>query len=382
MKVSPLLDRFFSERSFSLAVKTAVFSGSVFLFLLFTIVYLNGLVAPAEARLVAFFFYVIVFFTTYICGFKPGIILTVLSSFLVIFIFAPGVTSFSRFTPAELELFPFLAIYFLIAITVDWFRNNYEDLKRQNARNQELYEQAKNLDKLALAGEIAAGITHEIRNPLTVVHGYVQLLSLKASADESRQEIYSLILDEINRTNEIISDFLRLSRPAKPDKTMVQLNEVAGGAASLIYGEALRSNVNINLQLDPDLPETALDREQMMQILLNLSANAIQAMPDGGTLSVATSYNKRNNQVEAAISDSGHGIPRELLEKIFSPFYTTRESGTGLGLAITHSIVLAHGGQITVESQPGAGSCFRLYFPVRQDCAGEEIEIWSSSPGL
>jgi signal transduction histidine kinase len=369
-----ILNRFFSERSFPISVKTGVFLSSLFLYLFFALIYMNNLISPAEAKLSAYFFYVIIFFTTFVCGFMPGILLTAASSFLVISIFIPSGATFASYSPANLEVFPFLALYFLIVIIVDWFRKNFEDLKTQSELNRELYEQAKNLDKLALAGEIAAGIAHEIRNPLTVVNGYIQLLTLRGEGKrEECQEIYSVIQEEIKRTNQILSDFLLLSRPAKPNKTMVQLNKVIETTSSLIYGEALRNKVVVNTSPDPDLPETCLDREQMVQVLLNLCSNAIQAMPDGGSLSVKTSYNRKKERVDVEVSDTGHGISQGLAGKIFMPFFTTRENGTGLGLAITQGIVLAHGGEISVVSEPGCGSSFRFYIPLYNNCnkAGE-----------
>ncbi len=368
MGIITVFDTFYNERSFPFSLKAGVFFSSLFIYMFFAFFYLNGSISPEEARLTAYSFFIIIFCVTFFCGFKAGILLTVLSSLLVIRIFIPQNTPFHSLSPRELEGFPFLALYFLVAVTVDWFRNNYEDLKKQNERNRQLYEQAQQLDKLALAGEIAAGIAHEIRNPLTVVHGYVQLLALKKIEEGNRQEIFSLILDEIMRTNKILNDFLHLSRPAKPNRTIINLQQVVGAATSLISGEALRNNVTIHSEADPHLPSICLDREQIMQVLLNLLTNAIQAMPDGGTLSVVCVYNRGKKQVELTISDNGHGIAEDLLSQIFTPFFTTRENGTGLGLAITQSIVLAHDGGISVESKPGEGSRFLLSFPVDQEC--------------
>jgi signal transduction histidine kinase len=282
----------------------------------------------------------------------------------------PDSLLFIRFTVLDFEVFSFFTIYFLIAITVDWFRDNIEKLQRKITENEQLHEQARHMEKLALAGEIAAGIAHEIRNPLTVVQGYIQLMGQKSREQNSEfGEIYALVLEEIRRSNQIISDFLRFSRPARPQRTLVQLNDLIEAASSLLFGEASQRNVHIYTYPDPELPDTCLDKDQLMQVLLNLFSNALQSMPGGGSLSVFTSFDRAANTLSVQISDSGIGIPADMLEKIFTPFFTTRENGTGLGLPITQSIVQAHRGQIKVESIPGQGTRFILIFPVVQDCA-------------
>ncbi len=363
-----LLETFFGERSFHPGLKLAVFILALLFFATIAAVYFFGLLARQEARLLTYFFFIVIFAVTYYCGFKPGIVLTIASSFLVVFFFIPAGTTFTNLTPGELELFPFLALYFLTAIATDWLRENYENVERQMARNKELYEQAKNIEKLALAGEIAAGIAHEIRNPLTVVQGYLQILRRNAQD----REIFDILIEEIKRTNQIVSDFLKFSRPSRPDLAAVCLNNLAETAVTLIAGEAARSNVTVVLHKDPGVPLLEVDREQLIQALLNLCVNGIQAMPRGGTLTIATGLSPDGSKVEVTVSDTGDGIPRELMPKIFAPFFTTREHGTGLGLSISQAVVNAHGGHISVESKPGQGSRFTLCFPAGNQLPGKQ----------
>lgn len=368
MKIRDLPRCFFSERSFPLYLKSIVFSTSLVFYLFIVLAFHGELLSPAEARLTLYLFYMVIFLNSFFCGFIPGIVFSALSSFLAITVIVPQNLVFKKITVLDFEVFSFLTIYFLIAITVDWFRDNIEKLQRKIAENEQLHEQTRHMEKLAMAGEIAAGIAHEIRNPLTVVQGYIQLMGQKSRGCEY-EEIYALVLEEIRRANQIISDFLRFSRPARPQRTLIQLNDLIEAASSLLFGEASQRNVHIYTYPDPELPDTCLDKDQLMQVLLNLFSNALQSMPGGGSLSVFTSFDRAANTLAVQISDSGIGIPADILEKIFTPFFTTRENGTGLGLPITQSIVQAHRGQINVESIPGQGTRFILNFPVVQDCA-------------
>jgi signal transduction histidine kinase len=276
----------------------------------------------------------------------------------------PGTMMYENFSVTKLEIFPFIAVYFLIAITVDWFRENIEALRRQLVENEELHAQTRRMEKLALAGEIAAGITHEIRNPLTVIQGYVQLLEQNCDGESGERDVYQLVLDEIKRTNQIITEFLRFSQPDTPKKKSAQLNDVIDAAVSLIYGEAVRKNIEVYFYPAYGLPQFCLDRDQFIQVFLNLFTNAIQAMPDGGTLSVSAIWKEKEKTAVVCVNDSGQGITPEALGKVFTPFFTTKDAGTGLGLSISQNIILAHQGVIEVESIVGQGTRFTICIPV------------------
>lgn len=359
-----LVNHFFTERSFPLPFKIIVFIASCITYLTLLSFYRTGFISHDEGRLILYFFYVLIFCATFFSGFAPGIVLAILSSTYAVKILIPTNNMFDAISAKNLEVFPFIAVYFLIAITVDWFRENIEALRKQLVENEELHAQTRRMEKLALAGEIAAGITHEIRNPLTVIQGYVQLLEQNCDGEGGDRDVYQLVLDEIKRTNQIISDFLRFSRPDTPKKAPAQLNDVIDTAVSLIYGEAVRKGIQVFFYPAYGLPQFCLDRDQLIQVFLNLFTNAIQAMPDGGTLSVSTIWKEKEKTAVVHVNDSGQGIGAEALGKVFTPFFTTKDAGTGLGLAISQNIIFFHQGAIEVESIVGQGTRFTICIPV------------------
>lgn len=359
-----LIQRFFSDRSFPTSVKVPVYLLTMLFLTAAFFVYRAQWLRYEEWRLILYAFHLLIFATTYFCGFLPGLSYALLSSTLAALVLSQGVRGLETFTVGDLEIFPFLTFYFLVALAVDWFRQNIEQLQEQMEENRRLQEQARHMEKLALAGEIAAGIAHEIRNPLTVIQGYLQFIAGKCQKQCNSEESFEMLQQELKRANQIISDFLRFSRPDKPRKVLSQLNEIIETAASLLYGESLRTGVQILLYPAPDLPQVSLDRDQLIQVFLNLFSNAIQAMPDGGTVSVYTAYDKNTELITVRTTDSGIGMSKDTVERVFSPFYTTKDDGTGLGLAITQSIILAHGGRIGVDSSPGEGTSFTIVLPV------------------
>ena len=245
--------------------------------------------------------------------------------------------------------------------------------------NSRLYERMKERDRLAALGEMAAGLAHEIRNPLGAIKGAAQYLD-PASLREGDAEILQIIVEEVNRLDGVVAQFLDYSRPMGPGATekltSTDLNDVLARTAKLIES-SLPPNVRLELSLEPDLPRILGDAEQLKQVFINLALNAVQAMPDGGRLTVRTRRPRQPlelglsdaspryaaDQVEVRFADTGAGIPEEAKDRIFIPFYTTKSKGTGLGLAISQRIVKAHGGNIDVQSRLGEGSEFILRFP-------------------
>ncbi|MCL5982745.1 MAG: ATP-binding protein [Firmicutes bacterium] len=369
MKIIRYLKRLGNERSFPLALQMIVLLAAVTSLAVLYLFYRDNTLDGGGARVMLYFCFVLIFMSSFFNSFFAGIAVATVSSLLAVAVLLPPTAASSSLETATFYIFPFIGLFFLTAIITDWFSNSTERLRRQILENERLHQQAKHMEKLSLAGEIAAGIAHEIRNPLTVIKGYIQVLQ-KSSADDSyTREIYGLILEEAQRTNEIISNFLCFSRPDQPQKTMVQINELIENATTLLYGEALRKNVQLSFYPATDLPLLCLDKDQMMQVFLNLSSNALQAMPQGGSLSILTLLDKKEHQVLIYVSDTGHGIAPTNLEKIFTPFFTTREEGTGLGLSISQNIIAAHHGQIKAESIPGQGSRFTISLPLTTDGA-------------
>ena len=359
-----LMKHFFAERSFSPLVKISVFLATlIFSFIFIYLIFLNHF-STAEARLILYIFYLIIFYGTFFCGFWPGFLLATICSIPAIKVIGANFLQHGFITVSDMEILPFVAFYYLVAIAVDWFRVIIERLKSQLEENKRLNEQTRQMEKLVLAGEIAAGIAHEIRNPLTVVQGYIQLQAAKHKHEQNESATYALILSELKRANQIISEFLNFSRPHQPSKKPIQLTEIIKTTISLMSAESQVRNIEILLQ-SKELPFINADPGQMIQVFMNLFTNAMQAMPDGGKITVETGYSKEEDQIIIHIHDTGHGIPQESLERIFTPFFTTKDHGTGLGLWMTQAIILAHGGLIDVTSSQ-QGTTFTVVLPVEQ----------------
>jgi signal transduction histidine kinase len=213
--------------------------------------------------------------------------------------------------------------------------------------------------KLSSLGEISAGIAHELRNPMGVIAGYIKLLTKKA--DNSLKLTVDAISKEVVVMDRIISDFLSFTRPVELTISDIDLKAIIENCTTTI----INKRIDIKLRLDMNgLPVIKGDEVLLRQAFTNLIQNAVEAMPQGGELTVkaSPSAGSSGDFLDVSISDTGHGITENIKEKIFIPFFTTKESGTGLGLAIVHNIVVAHGGNISVDSSD-KGTTFRIRFP-------------------
>lgn len=222
-----------------------------------------------------------------------------------------------------------------------------------------LRQEMNNLDRLNLIGQMAAGVAHEIRNPLTAVKGYLQFLQKKVPEDIIEQ--FQIVLMELGHVEALITDFLSLARNKATEKRIANLNTITTEVVSLIQPEAIKRDLLLLINLSEEVTDQLLDAKQIRQVILNLSQNAFDAMDKHGVLRIQTMATDGTNTL--LISDTGHGIPKEKLRRIFEPFYTTRETGTGLGLAICENMIKEHGGSIEVSSDPGKGTCFKITFP-------------------
>lgn len=219
-------------------------------------------------------------------------------------------------------------------------------------------EKMARLDRLNLIGEMAASIGHEVRNPMTTVRGFLQYLGKKESLSTYRSQ-FMLMVDELDRANSIITEFLSLAKNKRMDFKELDLNQVIGDVMPLIEVDALRYNCTIRQSLQK-IPLFLADESSMRQLLLNLVRNAIEAMPQGGDIELCTKCQK--SQVLLIIRDQGNGIAPDILEKLGTPFFTTKEKGTGLGLAVCYRIVQRHNAVIQVESEVNKGTCFTISF--------------------
>ena len=246
-------------------------------------------------------------------------------------------------------------------------------------QNSQVYERMKERDRLAALGQMAAGLAHEIRNPLGAIKGAAQFLQPTAGgppmgADPAgTKEFLNIIVEEVNRLNKIVSQFLDYARPYRGEQRQLEVNDVIRKTLQLLAKESEGKGIEVVPTLVDGLPPVRADAEQLLQVFLNLALNAVQAMPDGGRLFVSSSIRRATRRgvaaafLEVRFRDTGVGIPPGDLRSLFIPFFTTKEKGTGLGLPISQRIIENHGGTIEVRSQAGTGATFTVLLPVESD---------------
>lgn len=227
------------------------------------------------------------------------------------------------------------------------------------------FQQLERADRLASIGEMAAGIAHEIKNPLAGISAAVTIIKDDMSSDDPRGAILGEVVDQVKRLDKTVNDLLFFGKPSLPELSWVDINEIL--MTMLKFATQHRGGVNIErrIELQANLPPVYADDKQMQQVFLNLVLNAYQAMPSGGVLGITSSLAIRNDTeyVRVDISDTGSGIPPQILEKIFTPFYTTKAQGTGLGLPICNKLVKLHKGDIRVTSDNTTGTVFTVELP-------------------
>lgn len=232
---------------------------------------------------------------------------------------------------------------------------------------KQLEEKVRRSEKLAAIGKLAAGVAHEIRNPLSSIRGFAQYLR-NAFKDKPREREYTeTIVLEVDRINSVVTDLLTFARPMEAELIPTDLTELIEHAVRLVEEDALSLNIDIQTDIQ-DLSKIPLDANQMTQAILNLLLNALQAVKNGGRIEVGAELNPSDSLLKIWVEDDGSGIAAEQKEKIFDPFFTTREKGTGLGLAIVHKIVENHSGEINLQS-PLAGKTrgcrFTITIPIK-----------------
>ena len=237
--------------------------------------------------------------------------------------------------------------------------------RREAEENQaRLEDQLRHADRLATIGQLAAGVAHELNEPLGNILGFAQLAAKHEGTGEAVLADLDKIISACLHSREVIKKLMLFSRQTPPIKTRIDLQEVLEESLSLLEGRCMKQGIEVNRQLSPDLPHVTADAGQMNQVIINLIVNSIHAMPEGGRLDISIS--SADGSVVLGVSDTGAGMDDEVLEKIFLPFYTTKDvnEGTGLGLAVVNGIVTSHGGFIRVDSTPGKGTTFEVHLPV------------------
>lgn len=210
---------------------------------------------------------------------------------------------------------------------------------------------------MSALGEISAGIVHEIRNPLGAIKGAVEIIEDELAANSPRREFAGIAKREVDRIEKLVREFVRFARPPKLSRNFTNVNELVESVVKLLEQQSAAQKVTVNKEFAVDLPPVALDGEQIEQVLLNLAINALQAMPDGGTIVFRTFQTKDTVTIE--VEDTGGGISPNVIGRIFDPFFTTKDKGSGLGLSVAHKIIAQHEGRLDAENT-SHGAVFRL----------------------
>src|SRR5678815_5772399 len=247
----------------------------------------------------------------------------------------------------------------------------------QNARLYEELRKSREIisraGRLSAIGTLAAGIAHEIRNPLVSIQTFFQLAPSRLDDEEFMTSFLSLAEHEVQRISDLISELLMFAKSPSPAVREVDLNEIVERVITLLSPQAHSGRITLVKKAGVGLPPVLGDSDQLMQVCLNLCLNAIQATPENGQVIVETRENQREGDAtcEILVVDSGEGIPVAIRESIFDPFFTTKDKGSGLGLAICHQIVVESGGFMTVESAEGYGSTFHVSLPAAPKSTGD-----------
>ena len=233
----------------------------------------------------------------------------------------------------------------------------------------EQMRQMQRTEQMAVCGQLAAGVAHEIKNPLASISLTLQVLGEELGLDEADRQLFEKVRQETGRIENLMKDLMSYARPRDPTPDRVDLSEILSRAAffglqRLPAVDGRRNAVEIRRELAPDLPRVSGDRDQLTQVFVNVVLNAIEIMPDGGEISIRAE--RLGDGVAVKISDQGPGVPEGLKERIFEPFFTKKPKGTGLGLAVTKRLLEQNGGSIRVEDAPGGGACFEIRLPASE----------------
>ncbi len=225
-------------------------------------------------------------------------------------------------------------------------------------------------EQIVVLGELAGGLAHEMMNPIGGIKGAAQVLSDNPAISENHRDILLKIVGQTERIEVLVKSLLNFAQPPKPNFLLINVNEVFEKTISLaeqhpVFLSKKSRGMTIVKNFDPHLPKTMADPIQLQQVFLNLLLNAADAMPNGGTLTVQTSYEEASLFLHATIRDTGSGIDKSMIDKIFQPFFTTKPKGTGLGLSITRRLVEQHGGTIRVANHPSGGASFTIDLPIK-----------------
>lgn len=336
-------------------------------------------------------FYLMTALYAFYYGVSAGVLVAVIST--VLYLIA-GNFDFGKL-PHWTDFFIQASFLFLLAVPLGMLsaklkrdKNRIENINRELQTSmddlRELQGRVVEAEKLSAIGRLTADVAHEIRNPLTSIGGFARRLNKRLLEEEKEKgkerEYTEVIISEVDRLEKILRDVLTFSRETKFNLKRQKINEIVKESLKIFVDICNEQSIEIKEDLDTSLPSILIDSDHLRQALNNLISNALDAMPGGGTLKINTSMKEmyQVNFVVVEIADTGSGIPKEKLDKIFEPFYSTKDigRGTGLGLSICKKIVDEHCGLIKAESELGKGSSFKIFFPYQSDEEEKEIKCW------
>lgn len=244
------------------------------------------------------------------------------------------------------------------------------ELLRTHLELQENFDRMKRTERLSSLGQLAAGLAHEIRNPLASIEGAAAILERENGNEDRRVEFLEIIQKEARRLDGLLTRFLNFAKPPEPNLRTVEVGELLDAVTSLVQHTIPGSRLKILEDVQPGLTTVQCDLDQMKQVLLNLVINAAQAMPEGGP--VRLSIRRDANRVNIDVEDEGSGVSQENVDRVFDPFFTTKASGTGLGLPVADQIVRQHEGTLTISRNTARGATFRISLPAKPIPAHEQ----------
>jgi signal transduction histidine kinase len=259
---------------------------------------------------------------------------------------------------ARLSEYTEMVFYVAIGLTAGIL---IEQQWRERRRRESLQRELAHKERLSSLGQMAAGLAHEIKNPLGSIQGAAEILGDDTGTDPRRADLLGVLAKESKRLGVVVDHFLSFARPRPLDLAEVDVNRVVTDATAQVALDAERRHIDVSCRCGDGLPVIRADASQLHQVLLNVVLNAVASSSDGSDVVVETS--RRNAGVEIVVRDRGSGIAPEDLPRVFDPFFTTRDTGTGLGLSISHAIVTDHGGRIGIESEKGVGTTVTISLP-------------------
>jgi two-component system sensor histidine kinase HydH len=262
------------------------------------------------------------------------------------------------------EIIVFFLVGTVTGMLADRGMRQRRELAALNRELQDSFEQIKRADRLSAIGQLSASLAHEIRNPLASIDGATNLIEAEQTPQEMRKASLAIIRKEVQRLNRLLTNLLDFARPRKPEFQMVRADRLIDGIIALAGHSAREKGITLHSDVPATVPAFECDPEQMKQVVLNLVINAVQSMTGAGEISLAA--RQYDSSVVISVRDQGPGIDQEDLDKIFNPFYTTKDAGTGLGLSVVYQIVNQHGGVVKAERNAGGGMTFALTIPLHQ----------------